>query len=264
MTFGVNDYAHEQIAARLQIPRPFYKRMLTDHPDVFDRDIETLWQREPEVRMLRTLDDRVRAFVSDGYRPIDNVLIASGALPVLAEQQQMQIESAEVTDRKLYIKALFLDRQQTITTVRNEKRPVAAGLVISNSEVGAGSVNVEQMVFDLVCTNGMIGESIFRRHHVGKKGGNGLDHDEAHEWLRDETVQAGDNALMMRLHDIIRGSMDQSKFSGLVEQMQGATTQMIEGDPAKVVEVAVKKLDMREGERVGVLRHLIEGGDLSR
>jgi len=35
------------------------------------------------------------------------------------------------------------------------------------------------------------------------------------------------------------------------------------GDPVKSVEVLANRYDMNEGERAGVLRHLVQGGDLS-
>ncbi len=46
---------------------------------------------------------------------------------------------------------------------------VIAGFVISNSEVGLGSLRVEPLVFRFVCKNGMICKDYAqKRYHVGK------------------------------------------------------------------------------------------------
>jgi hypothetical protein len=46
--------------------------------------------------------------------------------------------------------------------------------------------------------------------------------------------------------------------------MQQQTQQVVRGDPAKAIEVLADDFGMSDGERSSVLRHLIEGGDLSR
>ena len=58
--------------------------------------------------------------------------------------------------------------------------------------------------------------------------------------------------------------MDPAQFASIVEQMAEAAGQKIEGDVVQVVEVTAKRLLLSDAERSGVLRHLIEGGDLSR
>ena len=45
--------------------------------------------------------------------------------------------------------------------------------------------------------------------------------------------------------------------------MREGTEKKIEGDPVKTVEEVQKKYQYTDEERGGILRHLIEGGDLS-
>jgi hypothetical protein len=45
--------------------------------------------------------------------------------------------------------------------------------------------------------------------------------------------------------------------------MRGATEKKITADPVKVVEVTAKKFGLGDAERGSILRHLIEGADLS-
>ena len=46
-------------------------------------------------------------------------------------------------------------------------------------------------------------------------------------------------------------------------KFRGLTDDRIVGDPVKAVEVLSTKLDLSDQERGGVLKHLIQGGDLS-
>jgi len=66
--FAVNDLAHEQMAARLDIPRRYYDRLRTNSPDLFDLNVNH-WlmnmrtgklNQRPRY-MVRTLDGTARA-----------------------------------------------------------------------------------------------------------------------------------------------------------------------------------------------------------
>jgi hypothetical protein len=84
------------------------------------------------------------------------------------------------------------------------------------------------------------------------------------EIFQSDTLRADVKAFLLRLRDVIRATVDPAQFAAIVEQMAEAAGQKIEGDVVQVVEVTAKRLALSEGEKSGVLRHLIEGGDLSR
>jgi hypothetical protein len=70
--FAISDTAHGQIAGWLKIPAQYYNRLLADHTDLVVSQVNALFEREPGTRMVRTLDGKCRAFLSDRYRRIDN------------------------------------------------------------------------------------------------------------------------------------------------------------------------------------------------
>ena len=61
-------------------------------------------------KLVRTLNNSVRAFLSDSYRPLDNYDLATAVLPKLADLQA-RVMSCEVTDSRFYLKAVT-DRVQ--------------------------------------------------------------------------------------------------------------------------------------------------------
>ena len=137
-------------------------------------------------------------------------------------------------------------------------RSVEAGVIISNSEVGLGSVSVQGLIWRLVCLNGMKTSDAFRRNHVGRK----VEDNEA-LWA-DDTRKADDKAVLLKVRDMVRAAVDETKFRVQLQKLQGLTEGKIVGSPEKAIEVLARKVGATEGERGGILRSLIEGGDLSR
>src|SRR5690606_27383707 len=98
------DTAHGQLSDRLGIPKAYYDRMRDAAPALFDANVNHWLSAGDERRLVRTLDGRVRAILSDRYRVLDNLDLASVAIPVL-EEHGFEVVSAELTERKLYLKA---------------------------------------------------------------------------------------------------------------------------------------------------------------
>lgn len=254
----VNDIAHSQIAARLDIPAKYYNRMLANEPGLLSMNVNNWMHKEPENRMVRTLDGTARAFLSDKYNRIENEEIAEMVLPALLEQEGVQIASCAITDQKMYIKAVF-------THIRAEVSKgdiVQSGVSISNSEVGQGAVNIEPFVERLVCTNGMvIRDAKFSARHIGGRANKG---DGVYELLSDEALKADDRAILLKVRDVVRGSFDQVRFEAYVDAMRESKADRIEGDVQDAVKILAKKKGLTDGEGSSILRHLIEGAELNR
>jgi len=168
------------------------------------------------------------------------------------------VESAELTDSRLYIKAITPK-----TTF--EVRPgdvVNAGIVISNSEVGMGSVKVEPLIYRLVCKNGLISaDHSLNKYHVGRSGDLG---ELAEEFFRDSTRKADDKAFWLKVQDVVRGALQSDVFAKIARRMTEAASATMDADPVKVVERVQERYQLNDGERSGVLRHLIQGADLTQ
>lgn len=256
--FTLRPHAHGQLAQRLGIPKKYYDRMLSDAPDLLTRNVNTWFGRSEDRRLVRVLDQDVRAVLSDRYQRIENDEIAEVALPILMEQPEMQIVSSAITETRLYIKAVF----PRIAGEVKKGDLVQSGVVISNSEIGMGAVKIEPLVYRLVCLNGMISQDLsVKGYHVGRRAAEGED---VYELLSDEARAADDRAILLKARDLIRACADQTRFAKRIEKMKAAAGEKVTGDPAKAIEVLAQKAALTDAERGSVLRHLIEGGDLSR
>ena len=188
--FEIADVAHTQIAARLDIPTKYYQRMRSQAPELLSANVNGWFQQKPERRMVRTLDGQMRAFLSDRYRRLDNYDLAAAVLPVLKDMGEgLKIVSTELTESKMYIKVI----NERLELEVKQGDVVQAGMVISNSEVGMGSLKVEPLIYRLICTNGLIAQDHSqKRYHVGRNAEEG----EAYELFRDETIKADDRAFL--------------------------------------------------------------------
>lgn len=257
-SFMLNELAHKQIADRLQIPYRYYSKMREEYPSLLDDNINSWFSKTPERRMLRTLDGNVRAFLSDRYRRLDNLELADAVLPLIQEMRAAEIVSSEITETHMYIKVINkkLKAEVAVGDV------VQAGIVISNSEVGLGSLKVEPLLYRLVCRNGLIVKDYAqKRYHVGKQ----VESDDStYEIFSDETLAQDDKAFFMKVQDTVQTAIDEVKFQMSVEKLQATREEFTGPDPVKAVEVLADQYILNQNERGSILRHFIMGQDNSR
>jgi hypothetical protein len=290
--FEVNDVAHGQIAEYAGIPKGFYDRMRNaaeelrvtrpGNPDeglrpdmpLFDVVVNRLLQSKgDDRRMVRTLDGKARAFLSDSYNPdIDNFDVFRMAARALEEAGLCpdDVASCEVTERKLYLKVVS-PRLEAVISPSNLTRPhgghhmlkepqvVQAGFILTNSETGLGSLSVQQVVYKLMCTNLWVLEEGYRQRHLGKA----LESDGDGKLYRSDTRQAEATARLLKIRDHVANALDETRFRALVGRMQETTEIRLEGSVEKIMEVTARKVGLSIAERDETLKNLIEGGDLS-
>lgn len=94
----IRQTAHQQLGTYLNIPRKYYERMQSEDPELLAYNVNSWLHKNPEQRMIRTIDGQARAFLSNRYRRIDNVDIAQMTIPIIGEIQDARYESCQITD----------------------------------------------------------------------------------------------------------------------------------------------------------------------
>lgn len=249
-------YAHRQIGSYLSIPQAYYDLMKDKNPKLLGINVNDWLGQSTDRRMLRTLDGEARAFLSDRYKRIDNYDIAQVTLPIISQIPDVQIVSCNLTPGKMYIKAI--NPRLFANVVPGDT--VQAGIIISNSEVGLGAVNIQPLVYRLVCENGMVvNDAVTRKTHLGPT----ISEDNIFYYSK-ETVEADDKAFILKIQDTVRAAVDEAKFRVVVEQMRTAKeARMNTANVPEFVRLASRNFGITESEEKGVLQHLIEGNDLS-
>ena len=260
--FPLTDHAHGQIADRVGIPQRYYDRMRAEAPALLAGNVNHWFRETPERRMVRTLDGKARAFLSDRYHRIDNEQIADAVLPVLLERGgHGAVVSCCVTDAKLYIQALFPRLEGEV----RRGDPVLGGVIVSNGEIGNGALDVRPMIYRLVCTNGLISGQIaedarLRRNHVGRR----VEMGEDYSVYGDDTLKADDRALALKIRDSIRALAQPPWFARILAELRDATQQQPVSNPIAAVAELGKAYPIAQGERDSILMNLIRDADYSK
>ncbi|MDD4989659.1 MAG: DUF932 domain-containing protein [Candidatus Pacebacteria bacterium] len=255
--FQVNRLCGQQIASKIGIPSKYWDKMRTEAPELLDRNVNHWFQNKSDVRMLRTLKGQARAFLSERYRPLDNIDIAAHVLPRVIDSG-FQVKSSEITEQRMYIQLVTPKIQGEV----KKDDIVQSGLIISNSEVGCGSLKIEPLVYRLVCLNGMIaGQSLYKKH-IGKSQVDGMT-DGSLELLSNNTKGLMDKAFWAQVNDIVDQVTSQATFDKLLIQMQEAT-QIKLNVPTEAVEIVSKRFDLQDFEQESILNNLITGGDSTK
>ena len=255
--YGVTPLARRQLADKLKIPHAYFERMREEQPVLLDRNVNTWLQSEDDRRMLRTLDGQVRAVLSDRYRRLDNFDLAESVLPILQQLPDVRFESVELTETRMYLKCIT----SRLTYEMAPGDVVQAGVVISNSEVGQGTLSVQPLLYRLVCRNGLIAaDRSLRKTHVGRSLGT---EDEGLQVYQDDTLRADDKAFFLKVRDVVQAAVSEASFRQTAQKLQKTLKIPLVGDPVRTVEVLAQRYTLNDVERSGVLRHLITEGELS-
>jgi hypothetical protein len=266
----VTSWAAGQIADHCNIPAKYAQRLQREAPDLWATNVNHWFKAEPAKRLARTLDGKLRSFNSDRFRALDDIDLAEAALPSLAELE-LDIVSSQLTETKFYLKVVGKQLNRELakhnaklgdgghTIVRDVLFPAAC---ISNSEVGNGALSILVGTYTGGCSNlAFFNERSLKKYHLGGKNG-GLS-DEVQALLSDQTKRISDAAIWAQVRDVIKAAFDPVAFNSLCDTIAEAQGDVID-DPIKVIEVTTKRYGFTDGEKSSVLKHLINGADLSR
>jgi hypothetical protein len=244
----LTEWAHLQLAEKLGIPKKYYDRMREAGKTELLADNINAWLCVKERRLIRILDGKIRAILSDRYRIIDNYDLVFLALDEFKKKETVEIYRVDLTETMLYLKAI----DRTLTASVKEEDIVYGGLILRNSEVGASALKVEPFILRKICSNGLILQHSLKKIHLGKQT---LEIGYI-EWS-DETRKLEDRALWSKVRDIIRATFDRKVFESWVTKLKDSTTVKIE-EPIEAVNNIVKHLGLNEEQKQKLLMHFSE------
>jgi hypothetical protein len=246
--YPLTDWSHGQLADKLQIPRRYYERMRSSGKTELLAENINAWLGEKERRLVRVLDGKIRAILSDRYRIMDNHDLLFLALDEFKKRETIEIHRVDLTETMLYLKTV----DRTLTASIRENDIVYGGLILRNSEVGASAFRVEPFILRKVCGNGLILEYSLKKIHLGRQT---LETGEI-DWS-DETRELEDKALWSRARDIIRATFNREIFESWVKKLRDSVWIGIE-KPVKAIDNIAEHLEFSEEQKSQLLMHFQE------
>lgn len=253
----IHDLAHRQIATHLKISAKYYGRMQGSNPELLVQNVNSWFETTPSQRMLRVLDGGLRAFLSNRYLRIDHHEVSCAVIPIIGEIPNVQFLSCQITDARMYIKLANPNLQQEIAPGET----VQAGLLISNSEVGLGSVSVQPMIYrPEMGTALVVRDSSLKRIHSGPV----YSIEENFQLFPEEFSMENDFVFLDKVRQAIRDATDTSVFFQIIEKIRQAKgTCLNEEKLSGIVQATGSAFGITEAEQNGVLEQMMDADDKS-
>jgi len=253
----LNSWSHTQLAQYADIPKAYYDRIKSENSSLLADNVNHAFSKQAnDKRLVRVLDGNVRALLSNRYRMLDSYDLAETVLPIMINNN-MEVKSAEITEKHTYIRAVMPKLEGEVT----KGDIVQYGLQISSSDVGAGSLRIEPLIYRLVCTNGLITSQALRKYHIGKVSS---DFDDIREILSDRAKELSDAAFWQSVYDIVCNSIKPEIFESQLNQLREASGQKITNyNLEQVIDVTCKTLGYSASKETknSLLAQLAQGNE---
>ncbi len=258
LTTALNPVAVNQLAAKTGIATRDFRRFQDHYPAELDSLVNAIFQNEPNNRMIRTYSSDHdnyflgRAFVSDAFKTYDNYDLLEAALPPLLDNDaaDWRTVNATVTDQKMYIRLKSENFTGEGAAVGDA---MAAGIVISNSEVGMGSISVAELVWTLICLNGMQTQNVQRSAHIQSARG-----EESFGLLAADTKQKDNELTSLKMRDYVAAYSSRENFDNTLEQFRAAANDVVEVSSQAAVENLGTVLQLTKSQTSSVLDGLLQ------
>ncbi len=200
--------------------------------------------------MVRVVGDTIKAVVSNSYGRFDSAAILDQFVKV-ASGNNAQITRADLTQNRWYLEMLRPEIVN-IDTPRNGNVPAVFGASLSNSDYGTGSVELRLFVLNLICLNGMVGQSLIRSVHIGSE----IKAND--ELLSTETIRKRTDYFTSSMRDILGNAFADAVIAKAVRNIENASSKII--DPQNELSRLVSASSIGKADSDAILHRLLTGG----
>jgi hypothetical protein len=276
-TYTPTEVCDQGVADKLGIPAAYLRRLREHKPGLYDANVNAWLDGDDRRFLLRCLrpasangPGAVRAFLSDGYKIIDNLDVLLAVLDGVRQAgAPVQVDGCDLTERRMYVRvvceqvavlapALLAGYRSPFTGASGADNPVVfAGFVITNSETGCGAFTLIPRLVVQVCRNGMtITRDALRAVHLGER-------------LEEGTVTWSDNTrdktlalITAKTTDAVTAYLDPGYATRAVRAIEADAGHPVT-DPQEAIRVVSQRLRFTDTQQHGILSYFIRGGDVT-
>ena len=266
-----------QISDKLKIPKRYFDYMRSEDMMLFDTNVNT-WLNHEKFRdsnfMLRLFESRDsdqhgvgRAFLSDRYKTIDNLPVLFAVLEAIKNNNlNLQVDTCSISESKMYVRFfcpdIVVERDDAMRNYRNPDSGVtdnriAAGLAMSNSEVGKGAFWLAPWAKWLVCSNGWTMTKFTKRKtHVGAQ----LEEGDI-TWSED-TIKKNLSLVQSQVKDYVNAYVNRDFLNARLDEYAEKADQPVLY-PMEVTVGMGNEFGMNDEQKAEVLQYFIKSGDMT-
>ncbi len=278
----ISDKALAQMGQRVEpdVPVTFLRRLASQRPKLCAELLTQLLHETAKRRLIRVLDGKIRAFLSDRYLCIDHYALAFAALDAV-KASNGNVVSASLTETNMRLKFTTQEvwdsidnaapnSQQFINLRGMGANPdlltrlgqgaqdhdemqggigtVVPTCTLSNSETGNGRLILELGVLNSYCLNTCLMDESVARVHLGETMEVGV--------YSSATIALETASIMAKIKDAISAAFHPATFSKMVDRMRSAKDTAIQS-PAPAVTQCIKDHGLPESYADDLLAYFV-------
>jgi hypothetical protein len=276
-TYTPTEVCDQGVADKLGIPAAYLRRMREHKPGLYDANVNAWLDGDDRRFLLRCLrpdlgegPGAVRAFLSDGYKIIDNLDVLLAVLDGVRQAgAPVQVDGCDLTERRMYVRVvceqvrvlapeLLAGYRSPFTGASGADNPVVfSGFVITNSETGCGAFTLTPRLVVQVCRNGLtITRDAMRSVHLGERLEEGMV-----TWsdnTRDKTLAL----ITAKTSDAVAAYLDPQYVERALRAIEKDAGRSVD-DPQEAIRMVSQRLRFTETQQNDILAHFIRGGDVT-
>jgi hypothetical protein len=192
--------------------------------------------------LVRTIGNQARAVLSDHYKRMNSGQIYSEFIKAVQSQGAIFYDAA-YSETKSYLSAV-LPKVIEIPTLNNGNVYSVFGARLSNSDFGDGALEVRAFQMNVVCLNGMVAESAFKKIHLGGRISDNYE-------LSSRTYELNSRTMASAIKDISSNILDVSVIQKNALSIQAASAKEIEIDTEikKLPKLGMYKSEVKQVEK---------------
>ncbi len=277
--FTIGDIAHRQISEKMGIPIAYYRRMLGEAKHLLRENVNHWFEDSPRNFLLRTVDGRARALLSDGCRNLDSHDLFFHGFNV-GKEVGATVQRLDYSEERFFMRLVLPEymakidgRVQSLKDagtmfssgyrkdngtwqVMDDDDPsggwLCPAVVMSNSEVGLGSLTVESAAFSPGCTNYIMRSLSLRKVHLGERREGGLQY-------ATDTIEKKDELVWLEVRDLVKDSFDTEAFTQMILAANEAEALVLE-EPTAAVDSVVSEYGFSDEQKQSMLNDLMAAG----
>lgn len=223
-SYTMHPNAINQLAARFDIPIKYFRELLTSTVEwrgMLGCTIgnEHLDNMDNKTLLLRSVNGQVRAVLSNAYRRMDSAPIFS-SFGNAAIRKNAILWDGVCGELNSYLEVV-VPRIHEIETPNNGTVYMAFGGSISSSDFGQGSLDVRSFSVQGICANGMIGKSMTKHVHLGKR------LDSTDHAYSERTYQADTRTMILAAQDLAYNILDEQSIQDQIHSIMMASAHVI-------------------------------------
>ncbi|HUY49763.1 MAG TPA: DUF932 domain-containing protein [Streptosporangiaceae bacterium] len=273
--YAPTDVCDQGIADKLGIPAAYLRKMREQKPGLYDANVNGWLAGDDRRFLLRCLRGEggggiVRAFLSDGYKIIDNLDVLLAALDGVRQSgYPVRIDGCDLTQRRMYVRvvceqvaalapAMLAGYRSPFTGAAGADNPVVfSGFVLTNSETGCGAFTLTPRLVVQVCDNGLtITKDAMRAVHLGER------HEEGVVTWSGSTLDKTLALITAKTTDAVTTFLDPGYVQRAVQAIEKDAGHPVP-DPQETIRTVSARLRFTDAQQAGILGHFIRGGQLT-